>query len=176
MVERIVLTSFLEGQSNSTLRWELRKSKPATADDALALGMELKSLQEIEKEAPSTSKVAETSVNAISRVLPEPSTTEWMDKHVRTLPETFKNAKSTQIPESSRPQNNGVVHQTATSLLDLIAPIPKEPERSVSKLHRVKVIATAETTIQRTPKHCERKNHASNKCKACFECGKIGQF
>ena len=39
--EQIVLTSFIEGLSDSTLRWELRKSKPATADDALALAMEL---------------------------------------------------------------------------------------------------------------------------------------
>ena len=65
LVEQIVLTSFIEGLSDATLRWELRKSKPATADDALALAMELNSFLEIEKGAPSTSKMAETSVNAI---------------------------------------------------------------------------------------------------------------
>ena len=49
LVEQIVLTSFIEGLSDSTLRWELRKSEPATADDALALDLELNSFLEIEK-------------------------------------------------------------------------------------------------------------------------------
>ena len=60
LVEEIVLTSFIEGLSDATLRWELRKSKPATADDALALAMELNSFREFEKGAPLTSKMAET--------------------------------------------------------------------------------------------------------------------
>ena len=51
IVEQIVLTSFIEGLSDATLRWELRKSKPATADDALALAVELNSFLEIEKGA-----------------------------------------------------------------------------------------------------------------------------
>ena len=38
LIEQIVLTSFIEGLSDSTLRWELRKSKPATADEALNHG------------------------------------------------------------------------------------------------------------------------------------------
>ena len=47
LVEQIVLTSFIEGLSDAKLRWELRESKPATADDALALAMELNSFLEI---------------------------------------------------------------------------------------------------------------------------------
>ena len=71
LVEQIVLTSFFEGLSDATLRWEFRKS---IADDALALAMQLNSFLENEKGAPSPSKMAETSVNAISREAPEPST------------------------------------------------------------------------------------------------------
>ena len=52
--------------------------------------MELNSSLEIEKGAPSTSKMAETSVNAISRETPEAPTKEWMDELVRTLTEGIK--------------------------------------------------------------------------------------
>ena len=88
LVEQNVLTSFIEGLSDATLRWELRKSKPATADDALALGVELNPFLKIEK-APSTSEMAETSVNAISREAPELSTKERKNELVRTLTEGF---------------------------------------------------------------------------------------
>ena len=72
LVEQAVLTSFIEGLSDATLRWNLRKSKPAAVDDALALAMVLKSFLEIEKKVPSTSQMAKASVNAISREAPEP--------------------------------------------------------------------------------------------------------
>ena len=85
LVEQIVLTSFNECLSDLTLRWELGKSKPATADDALALAMDLKSFLELERGAPSTSKAAGTSVNAIYREAAERSTKEWMDELVRNL-------------------------------------------------------------------------------------------
>ena len=106
LVEQIVLTSFIEGLSDATLRWELRKSKPATADDALALAMELNSFLEIEKGAPSTSKMAETSVNAISRETPEPPTKEWMDELVRTLTDGIKNSMPKPSQEGSRQRNS----------------------------------------------------------------------
>ena len=92
LVEQIVLTRFIEGLSDATLRWELRKSKPATPDDALALAMELNSFVEIEKRALSTGKVAETSVNATDREAPEPTSKKWMDEFMPTLTEGFKNA------------------------------------------------------------------------------------
>ena len=50
LVEQIALTSFIEGLSDATLRWELRKSKLETTDDALALAMELNSFLEMRKE------------------------------------------------------------------------------------------------------------------------------
>ena len=105
LVEQIVLTSFIEGLSDATLRWELSKTKPATADDALGLAMELNSFQEIEKGAPSTSKMAETSVNAISRETPEPPTKEWMDELVRTLTDGIENAMPKPSQEGSRQRN-----------------------------------------------------------------------
>ena len=92
LVEQIVFTSFLEILNDANLRWELRKSKPATADDALALAMDLNSFVEIENGAPSTSKMAEISVNAISLETPGPSTKECGDEFNRTPTDEFKNA------------------------------------------------------------------------------------
>ena len=68
--------------------------------------MELNSCLEIEKRAPSRSKMAETSVNAISREAPEPPTKEWMDELVRTLTEGFKNAMPKPNQEVSRQRNS----------------------------------------------------------------------
>ena len=89
LVEQIVLTSFIEGLSDATLRCKIRNSKPATADDVLALTMELNSFLENKKGAPSKSEMAETSVNAIFQGAPTPSKKEWMDELVRTLTEGF---------------------------------------------------------------------------------------
>ena len=147
--EQIVLTSFIEGLSDATIRWELRKSKPPTADDARALAMELNSFLEIEKGAPLTSKVVETSVNAISRETPEPPTKEWMDELVRTLTEGFKNAMPKPSQEVSR-QRYSTPNRNQT--FDQTAPIHKEPERSVFKIIRMKEeITAAETTIGEDP-------------------------
>ena len=105
-VEEIVLTSFIEGLSKSRLRWELRKSKPATTDDALALAMEFCSFLEIDEGTPSISKVAETSVTAVSRGTAEPFTKNWSDELVRTITEGFKNAMPKRSQEASRQRNS----------------------------------------------------------------------
>ena len=48
IMEETVLTSFIEGLSNATLRWELRKSRPRSADEALTLALQLNSFLELE--------------------------------------------------------------------------------------------------------------------------------
>ena len=195
LVEQIVLTSFIEGLSDATLRWELRKSKPATADDALALAVELNSFLEIEKGAPSTSNMAETSVNAISRETPEPPTKKWMDELVRTLTDGIKNAMPKPSQEGSRQRNS--------------TPNRNQPSRSNStdsqgtrtvrfqnnsnerrnnsgrdnsrrgpnRLNSTPNRPNSNQNSSKGPcKHCTRENHASNERKACFKCGKIGHF
>ena len=195
LVEQIVLTSFIEGLSDATPRWELRKSKPATTDDALALAMELNSFPEIEKGAPSTSKMAENSVNAISRETPEPLTKEWMDELVRTLAEGFKNAMPKPNPKNSRqristqnrnrpPRSNSTDSQgTRTVRFQNIA---KERRNNSGRDNNRRGPNCLNSTPNRPNsnqknskgpcKHCKRENHASNECKACFKCGKIGHF
>ena len=49
--EQMVLTSFIEGLHDSQLRWELRKSKPASPDAALALAVELHAFMEMDSQS-----------------------------------------------------------------------------------------------------------------------------
>ena len=96
LIEQNVLTSFIEGLSDSTLRWEVRKSKPATADEALTMTMELNSSLELEKGARSTSTVVpESAVNLIQL-----QTNELMDTVVLTLTEKLNKA----LPHSGKIQ------------------------------------------------------------------------
>ena len=77
LIEQIVLTSFIEELSDSTLRWELRNSKPATADEAPTMAIELNSFLDLEKGARSTSTVApESAVNQVSRTSSELQTND----------------------------------------------------------------------------------------------------
>ena len=48
LLEQIVVTNFMEGLNNSTLRWELRKLKPENADHALTKALELQAYLELE--------------------------------------------------------------------------------------------------------------------------------
>ena len=48
LLEQIVVTSFIEGLNNSTLRWELRKLKTENADHALTKALELQAYLELE--------------------------------------------------------------------------------------------------------------------------------
>ena len=103
LIEQSVLTSFIEGLSDSTLRWELRKSKPATADEAITMAIELNSFLELEKGARSTSTVApESAVNQVSRTSSEIQTNDLMDTFVRTLTEKLNKA----LPHSGQTQDS----------------------------------------------------------------------
>ena len=68
--------------------------------------MELNSFLKIEKRAPSTSEMAETSVYAVSREAPEPSCKKWMYELVRTLTEGFKDAMPKPKQGVSRHRNS----------------------------------------------------------------------
>ena len=48
LLEQIVVTSFIAGLNNSTLRWEMRKKKSVNADHALIKALELQAYLELE--------------------------------------------------------------------------------------------------------------------------------
>ena len=187
LVEQIVLTSFIEGLSDSSLRWELRKSKPATADEALSMAIELNSFLELEKGARSTSTVAtDSAVNRVSRTSSEIQTNDLMDTFVRTLTEKLNkalphsgkiqvsNTYKTQNSRSSSVESNGnksVRFQTSNTW---------NTNNQHKRQHRGRspeLRKTNRNNSNREPcKHCKRNNHDSRDCKACFKCGRVGHF
>ena len=187
LYEQIVLTRFIEGLSDSTLRWELRKSKPATADEALNMAIELNSFLELEKGARSTSTVApESAVNQVSRTSSEIQTNDLMDTFVRTLTEKLNkalphrgytqdsNTYKTQNSRSSSVESNGkksVRFQTSNTW---------HTKNQHNKQHRGRSTQPRKTTKNNSNrelcKHCKRNNHDSRDCKACFKCGRVGHF
>ena len=88
----MVKTCFIEGLKDKTLRWELRKAKPATADQALTLAMELNSFLEIERGGAEASQP----VNRVST--DDTPASDLMTEFVRTLRQEL---------QRSRPQNSG---------------------------------------------------------------------
>ena len=64
LLEQIVVTSFIEGLSNFTLRWELRKLKPENAHHALTKALELQAYLELEgRNAIGTASSSSAGVN-----------------------------------------------------------------------------------------------------------------
>ena len=66
--EQMVLTSFIEGLHDAQLRWELRKSKPASRDAALALAVEMHAFMEKD---PSLRSGSQATVNMVSATPPQ---------------------------------------------------------------------------------------------------------
>ena len=103
LVEQIILTSFIEGFSDSTRRWELRKSKAAAAEDTLTMAMEFNSFLEIEKGAPPKLQTSETTGNLISQNPSDQNSNDLMDQFVRTFTEKLNKAMpSTEKSRDSR--------------------------------------------------------------------------
>ena len=157
--------------------------------------MELNSFLEIEKGAPSTSKMAKTSVNSISRENPEPPAKEWMDELVRTLTDGIKNAMPKPSQEGSRQristQNRN--QPSRSNSTDSQGTRTVRFQKNANGRQNTKNRdnnwrgSNCQNTNSNQPndnknsskgpcKHCKSKNHASNECKACFKCGKIGHF
>ena len=142
LVEQIVLTSFIEGLSDSTLRWELRKSKPATADDALTMAMELNSFLESEKGAPPQLQTSETAVNLISRNPSDQNSNDLMEQFVRTLTEKLNKA----IPPTEKSRHSG------SSSVDSIANKSGRSEQSITGTRRIRIANRTEEA-----RLCQRK-------------------
>ena len=158
--------------------------------------MELKSFLETEKGAPSKSKMAETSVNAISRETHEPPIKEWMDELVRTLTEGFKSAMPKPSQEVSRQRNstpnrnqssrsNNSTDSQGTWTVRFQNNSNERRNysgrdnnlRGPNRLNSTPSRRNSNQNSSKGPcKHCKRENHASNECKACFKWGKIRHF
>ena len=84
LLEQIAVTSFIEGLNNSTLRWELRKLKPESADHALTTALELQAYLELEGRNPIGTAGSSAGVNHMTnQFLTE--NTALFDEFVRSL-------------------------------------------------------------------------------------------
>ena len=85
LLEQIVVTSFIEGLNNSTLRWELRKLKPENADHALTKPLELQAYLELEGRNPiGTASSVSAGVNHMTNQFLTENTAIF-DEFVRSL-------------------------------------------------------------------------------------------
>ena len=112
LIDKIVLTSFVEGLKSPTLRWELRKAKPRTVEEALTLAIELDSFIALERtNYPGSASQGNFSVNQIGNAIPQPDT---IDELVRSLRNEVDNIKrSTHHRNDSRDK-----HRNRTDSLD----------------------------------------------------------
>ena len=102
LIDQIFLTSFIEGLQNSTFRWELRKTKPSTADEALTLAVELDSFLDLERQnfAP-TSFSFPSSVNSIAANTSQP---DPMDELVKSLRNEIDELNSSMHRKQNSPE------------------------------------------------------------------------
>ena len=197
----ILLTTFIAGLSNPTVRWEVRKAKPADADAALQAAVETHSFLEIDG-----LKIQTSGVNNISTETPLDTFTEL----VRSLRTEIQDAvaKSSRTDRNAS-QNNQRDRSESRDSNRYRSPSPgprrnnnfsnfKKPyqpnerntarnsnsQRSNSKVRfsdnsknkKRDRSSSSQRSDEEKCKHCGRNNHSSRECKACFNCGKIGHF
>ena len=108
--EQMVPTSFIEGLHDAQLRWELRKSKPANPDAALALAVELHAFMEVD---PSLRIGSQATVNKVSATPPQPLMTtastsqeDMMGTLIQTIRQEIQKALPQTNPNSSNSRSN----------------------------------------------------------------------
>ena len=100
--EQRVLTSFIEGRHDAQLRWELRKSKPAIPDAALALAVELNAFKEMD---PSLRGGSQATVNMVSATPPQPLMTTASTSRedmMGTLIQTIRQEIQKALPQTNQ--------------------------------------------------------------------------
>ena len=118
----MVLTSFIEGLHDSQLRWELRKSKPASPDAALALAVELHAFMEMD---PSLRSGSQATVNMVSALPPQPlmaTASTSQDDMMRTLIQTIPQENQKTLPQTNQISSKSRSSSTDGRTVCLISP------------------------------------------------------
>ena len=131
--EQMVLTSFIEGLHDAQLRWELRKSKPASPDAALALAVELNAFMEMD---PSLRGGSQATVNMVSATPPQPLMTtastsqqDMMGTLIRTIRQEIQKAFS----QTNQNFSNSRSSSTDGRSVRFISPGPKKTSANTSQ-------------------------------------------
>ena len=143
LIDQIVLTSFVEGLKSPTIRWELRKAKPRTVEEALTLAIELDSFIALERaNYPGSASHSNFSVSQIGSAIPQPDTIDELVRFLRNEVDNIKRSTHHRNqPTNSRRNDNFQNTQR---------------DRSNSQSQPCRL--------------CGRSNHLSNECKACSNC------
>ena len=202
----MVLTSFAEGLHDAQLRWELRKSKPASPDAALALAVELNAFMEME---PSLRGGSQATVNMVSANPPQPMMTtastsqeDMMGNLIQTIRQEIQKA----LPQTDQNSSTSRSSNTDGRSIRFNSPGPnrlsantnqnqnQNYRKSKNQNNRYNNSGNQQNnrynnnrntpnqqqnrnnTNQQPCRHCNRTNHQSRDCQACFNCGRLGNM
>ena len=151
LIDQIVLTSFVEGLNSPTLRWELRKAKPRTVEEALTLAIELCSFIALERtNYPGSASQVNFSVNQIGSAIPQADT---IDELVRFLRNEVDNIKRSTHHRNDSPDK----HRNRTDSLD------KNRGRSNSRDHQPNYFDSTDCNQQNAMYSGEKRNNSHDK-------------
>ena len=198
----ILLTTFIAGLSNPTVRWEVRKAKPADADAALQAAVETYSFLEIDGLKLQTSGVnhisTETPLDTFTEIVRSLRTAEIQDAVAKSS-RTDRNASQNNQRDRSesrdsnryrspspgpRRNNNFSNFKKHNQLNEWNTARNSNTQRNNSKVHfsynsknnKRDGSSSSQRSDEDKCKHCGLSNHSSRECNACFNCGKIGHF
>ena len=147
--EQMVLTSFIEGLHDAQLRWELRKSKPANPDAALALAVELHAFMEMD---PSLRSGSQATVNMVSALPQQPlmaTTSTLQDDMMGTLIQTIREEIQKALPQNNQNSSNSRSSSATVAPFVLIVPdqIDKVQVQIKIKIVEIQTTIATDTTI-----------------------------
>ena len=136
--EKVVLTNFIEGLHDAQLRWDFRKSKPASPDAALALAVEFIAFIEMD---PSLREGSQATVNVVSATPPQPLMTTApisQEDMMGTLIQTIRQEIQKVLPQTN--QNSSTSRSSSTDgvrfvliVLDQIGKVKYKPKPKLQK-------------------------------------------
>ena len=131
--EQMVLTSFIEGLHDAQLRWELRKSKPASPDAALALAVELNAFMEMD---PSLRSGSQATVNMVSATPPQPlmaTASTSQDDMMGTLIQTIRQEIQKALPQTNQNSSNSRSSSTDGRSVRFNSPGPNRQSANINR-------------------------------------------
>ena len=134
--EQMVLTNFIESLHDAHLRWELRKSKPASPDAALTLAVELHAFMEMD---PSLRSGSQAAVNMVSAIPPQPlmaTASTSQDDMMGTLIQTIRQEIQKALPQTNQNSSNSRSSSTDGRSLLFNSPGPNR-QTSISNQNQI---------------------------------------
>ena len=140
-----ILTTFVEELANSVVRWEVRKGKPASVDDAVVLANEMQSYLKVHGQQPHTVPVA--SVNNLAG--PSTSPSEMFSDLVFTIKEEVKRVPHTNVAAQNTPP------AIAPTILTAFTETTKDATTMGTKANATTTMAVL--TLQTDSEHCKTR-------------------